>query len=153
MTTHIWISFPLLYPFQKKKMATTMIKQQLKFIKTPTNSQQPQLGVHNLYLSPRVLRVPPDYSSTWNENLTATQVPLHSRLGVKLPDHSWSSSSKCLIFFHFSNQLQNICSNSQHFKFRNDPQVLSCPATCDRWWCSCITVRIILILNDHWSMA
>jgi hypothetical protein len=69
----------------KVKMATTMIKQQLKIQNFPTNSQQPHLGVQNLYLSQRVLRVPPDYSSTRKQNLTATLVQLHSRLGVKTP--------------------------------------------------------------------
>jgi hypothetical protein len=49
-----------------------MIKQQLKTYNFPTNSQQPHLGIQNFYLSHRVLRVPPDYSSTQNENLTAT---------------------------------------------------------------------------------
>jgi hypothetical protein len=49
-----------------------MIKQQLKTQNFPTNSQQPHLGVQNLYLSQRVLRAPPDYLSTRNENLIAT---------------------------------------------------------------------------------
>ena len=45
-------------------MDTTMIKQHLKTHNFPTNSQQPHLGIQNLYLSQRVLRVPPDYLSS-----------------------------------------------------------------------------------------
>ena len=52
-------------------MATAMTKQQLKTHKFPTNSQQPHLGVLNLYLSQRVLRVPPTARLIEKENLTA----------------------------------------------------------------------------------
>jgi hypothetical protein len=50
-----------------------------------TNLQPPHLGVQNLYLSQRVLRVPPHYLSTREPNLTSILVQSHSRAGVETP--------------------------------------------------------------------
>jgi hypothetical protein len=54
----------------------------MKTHKYPTNLQQPHLGIQNLHLSQRVLRVPPDYFSTPKPNLMAILVHSHSREGL-----------------------------------------------------------------------
>ena len=75
----------LCYLHSKVKVATTIIKTTTKIQKSPTKLQQPHLGVQNLYLSQRVLRVPLDYLSTPKPNITTILVQSYSRAGVETP--------------------------------------------------------------------
>jgi hypothetical protein len=68
-----WVNFPLLY--SKVKMATTIIKIKTEKLRNILlTCSYPHLGIQNLYLSQRALKVPPDYLSTTKPILTAILV-------------------------------------------------------------------------------
>ena len=77
-----------------------MIKQELKIQNFPTNSQQPHLGVQNLYLSQRVLPRLLVYSKT-KPNCYFSSITFKTRSENSQITHD-HSASKRLIFFFFS---------------------------------------------------